>query len=90
VIWIPDEFAGINRHVDEHNVAHPKPLTPPPDRVPRFQRRKVDLQSLITNIVVSPYAPEPLTSEAERIVQASEYSIPVRLSELARFRNLLP
>src|SRR5690242_16805001 len=38
VIWIPDQLAGGNRHFDDSNIAHHRPLTPAPDRVPHFVR----------------------------------------------------
>jgi hypothetical protein len=87
-LWIPNPYAGINRHYDEHNVAHPRPLTPP--SVPEFQRRKVNIQSLITEVVVSPCASEGFISEIERLVKESGHSIPVQPSDLTRYRDLLP
>jgi hypothetical protein len=90
LLWVPDEYAGINRHFDEDNKAHPRPLTLPPARVPDFQRRKVDLQSLITGIVVSPLASDSLLSDVERLVHDSGHSIQVRPSELTHYSHLLP
>ena len=38
LLWIRDELAGINRHFDENNIAHPRPLSEPPvDRVAKAQ-----------------------------------------------------
>src|SRR5438552_16203787 len=50
-LWIGDPLAGINRHFDGENRAHPRPLAPPPDRVLKGHRRRVDLQALVTEIV---------------------------------------
>lgn len=49
-LWIPDPHAGINRHFDAENRVHPLPLTPPPPYVLKGQRRKVDLEALVTGI----------------------------------------
>ena len=54
-LWLPDQQAGGNRHFDEDNRVHPLPLTPPPDYVLSGQRRKVDVQALVIDIVVSPW-----------------------------------
>jgi len=90
LLWVPDEFAGNNRHLDENNIPHDRPLTaPPPDRVPEALRRAVDLRSLITEIEVSPWAPEGTFAEVQQLVRENGYSAPVRWSVLARFRELL-
>jgi hypothetical protein len=89
-LWIPDPHAGINRHYDENNRVHPLPLTPPPDYVLKGERRKVDLQTLLTEIVVSPWAPSTTLSEIRNLVEETGYKIPVRQSELARYAGLLP
>jgi hypothetical protein len=90
-LWIMDKFAGINRHIDADNRIHPLPLTPPPaDRVLDGHRRKVDLQVLLTEIVVTPWASSTAFDEINLIVKSSGYTIPVRLSALTRYRALLP
>jgi len=67
------------------------PLDPPPsDRVPEFLRRKVDLNKLVDEIVVSPYADDSTQSEVECIAHASGCTFPVRASELARYKEFLP
>lgn len=90
LLWVPDEFAGGNRHFDENNIAHARPLTAPPDRVPKFLRRKADLARLITEIVVSPWAAETTLAEIKHLITHNGYSIPVRASDLTRFKALLP
>ena len=90
LLWIPDEYAGINRHFDENNKAYPRPLTAAPKRVPEFQRCKIDLQSLITGVVVSPYASDSILSEVEQLQRESGHSIQVMPSELMQYRHLLP
>ncbi len=90
MLWIMDPHAGINRHFDIDNRAHPRPLTPPPDRVSPGQRRKADLQALITEIVVTPWASPAIFDEINRLANSSGYAVPVRASGLTRYRKLLP
>lgn len=90
LLWVPDEYAGGNRHFDENNFPHDRPLTdPPPDRVPEGLRRSVDLRSLIREVEVSPWASEWTFAEVERLVRENGYSTPVRRSALARFKDLV-
>jgi hypothetical protein len=84
-----DPHAGINRHYDENNRVHPLPLTPPPDYVSEGERRKVDLQTLVTEIVVSPRASSAAVDEVKKVVSDAGYKIPVRQSELARYAAFL-
>jgi hypothetical protein len=89
-LWIIDPRAGINRHIDVDDRVHDRPLTPPPDRVLKGHRRKVDLQALINGIVVSPRASSKTLGEIEHLVKSKRYSIAVQPSALTRFRELLP
>ncbi len=89
-LWIMDPHAGINRHYDENNRVHPVPLTPPADYVSKGERRKVDLQSLLTGIVVSPWASSNTLSEINQLAKAKGYAVPVGPSALTRFREVLP
>jgi hypothetical protein len=90
LLWVPDEFAGGNRHIDENNIPHDRPLDdPPPERVPEGLRRTVDLRSLITEIQVSPWASEETFTKVEHLTRENGYSFPVRSSPLARFKNLI-
>lgn len=85
-----DAHAGINRHVDADNRLHPLPLAPPPPYVPKGQRHKVDLERLVTAIVVSPWASSSTLDEIKRLVRDTGYETPVPQSELARYATLLP
>ena len=89
-LWIPDQYAGINRHYDEKNRVYPFPLTPPPAHVLKGERRKIDVQALVTEIVVSPWAPSATVNEIKKLVADTGYKIPVHQSELARYATLLP
>jgi hypothetical protein len=89
-LWIMDPLASINRHFDPNNRVHPLPLTPPPSYVQKGERRKVDLQSLLTSIVISPWACSKTADEISRLVKENGYMIPVKHSELSRYVGLLP
>jgi hypothetical protein len=89
-LWIQDPHAGINRHIDADNRIHPRPLTPPPPDVLKGHRRKVNVQSLLTSIVVSPWASAATLDEVNQLVRTYGYSIPPRQSDLSRFLALLP
>jgi hypothetical protein len=90
LLWVPDEFAAGNRHFDENNFPHDRPLTAPePNRVPDGLRRTIDLRSLITEIQISPWASDNIRAEVERLVHGCGYSIPVCWSGLERFKSLL-
>lgn len=91
LLWIMDPLAGINRHFDTENRPHSRPLTPPPpDRVLDAYRRRVDLQALVTEIVVTPWASSRTLDEINQLVKNIGYAIPVEPSELTRYRAFLP
>ena len=91
MLWIMDPHAGINRHFDIENRAHPLPLLePPPDQVLKGHRRKVDLQDLVTEIVVTPWVSPATLDEVNRLVSDNGYTFPVSPSGLTRYRDLLP
>lgn len=90
LLWLPEQstLTGVNRHFDANNIPHRRPLTPP--RAPECQRRKVDLQALIIGIVVSPLAPDSLSSEIQSLIAGSGYCFQVRHSALTPYAHLLP
>ncbi len=90
LLWVPDQYAGINRHFDENNVAHERPLTEPPDRVPRYLRRLVNLPSLVTEVIVSPFAADDTDDTVARWLRDNGCAIPSRRSVHKSFRDLPP
>lgn len=50
----------------------------------------MDLVSLVTEIVVTPKAEDVFVVEIENLTRAHGYSIPVRASGLARYKDFLP
>ena len=90
LLWVPDPLAGNNRHLDENNVPHPQPLTEPPERIPKALRLRVEVNSLITEVLVSPWASETAIFEVEEMMRSHGYMLRVRPSAVSRFRTLLP
>jgi hypothetical protein len=89
-LWILDPNRGGNRHIDAEGRVHPHVMEPPPDSVSKGEKRAVDLDKLITQVVVTPWASPTLVGEVEEIVKTSDHAIPVIPSELARYRQFLP
>jgi len=89
-LWIMDPHASGSRHLDADNRVYPRPLTPPPEHVLKGHRRKVNLQALVTEIVVTPWASSRTFEEIRSLVERKGYSIPVQPSSLTRYRELLP
>ena len=91
MLWIRDDYAGINRHHDINNAPHPRPLTSPnPERVKDYHRRRVDISTLVTEVVVNPKASSLLIAEVSELVKDAGLAIPVRESALARYSKFLP
>jgi hypothetical protein len=91
LLWIIDPYAGGNRHFDSDNRAHTRPLTPPPpDRILDGHRRRVNLQALVTEVVVAPWASSATFDEINQLVKNNGSAIPVQPSALTRYRELLP
>lgn len=91
MLWIRDDYAGMNRHYDISNFPHQRPLTAPdPARVRAFHRRKIDLSALVTEVVVNPKATLQLIAQVGELVNGAGHAIPVRESGLARYSSFLP
>ena len=91
MLWIRDDYAGINRHYDINNYPHPRPLTSPDsERVKDYHRRKVDVSALMTEVVVNPKATPLLIVEVGELVKNAGLVIPIRESGLARYSKFLP
>lgn len=88
-LWLP-EYLGGDRHLDAQNRVYPYPLTPPPPRVPDGLKRRVDLQALLTKIVISPWATPQAVDEMNRLVTEYCPGIPIQPSGLTKYLSLLP
>lgn len=91
MLWIRDDYAGMNRQYDINNFPHQRPLTAPdPARVKDFHRRKIDISALVTEVVVNPKATPQLIAQVGEFVKSADHTIPVRESGLARYSTFLP
>src|SRR5260370_3422757 len=89
-LWIIDPDGRGNRHIDAEGRVHPHVLTPPPARILEGEKRAVDLNKLITQVVVTPWAALTFLHEIDQIVHSRGHVISVVPSELTRFRKFLP
>lgn len=90
ILWIMDEHDGMNRHIDEQGRIHPRPLSEPPSTTNTGHRFKVDLNALLTGIVMSPLVECDDASAIIRLAREAGVEVEVRPSELSRYRSLLP
>jgi hypothetical protein len=58
--------------------------------VSKGERRTVDLQHLLTEVVVSPFSSDDRLEEVRQLLALHNLSISVRPSDLARYRQFLP
>jgi hypothetical protein len=79
-----DPLAGGNRHFDLDNVAHPAPLNLNPRHswVPDCKRRRINLRSLITDVVISPWAEPDAIEEIQLWVKSKGFPECARPSAL--------
>jgi len=68
---------------------HPFRFTPPHRHVLKATGER-SIEVMITAVVISPWAPQTTRDEIEQLMRDNGYTIPVQLSELARYRALLP
>jgi hypothetical protein len=68
-LWISDAFAGVNRHSDIENRPYDRPLTrPPTDRLPDGVTRTVDVEPLVTDVVLSPWISDAQRQAVEQLL----------------------
>ncbi len=90
MIWLTDTGDGINRHFDLNNRVHDRPIYDPPPTLPKGIRREIDVASLITEVVVSPFAPVGRLTEVQALLAAAGITGAVRQSPLTRYSSLIP
>ena len=80
-----DPLAGGSRHLDLENVAYPAPLdlNPRHSWVPDCKRRRINLRSLITDVVISPWAEPDAIEEIHLWVKSKGFPESARRSDLA-------
>ena len=90
MIWLTDTGDGMNRHFDSNGRAHDRPIYDPPATLPEGIWRDIDVPSLITEVVISPFAPVGRLAEVQRLLAAAGIAAPVRHSPLTNYSSLLP
>src|SRR4029077_17881682 len=73
MLWLRDPTDGCNRHIDVDNRCHPRPIYPTRNSTGVW--RKLDLQRLIADVIVSPFS---FLAHAEQAIRDGGYSFPVR------------
>jgi len=86
MIWVTDSGDGINRQFDLNN----RPIYEPPQTLPEGIRRDIDLTSLITEVVVSPFAHASRLAEEQSLLTAAGIAASVRESSLTRYSPFIP
>jgi hypothetical protein len=82
---IEGPFAGDSRHFDFNNHAHSRPLAenPPPSWLQCYKRRRIDVSTLVTGVVVSPFAsPEVFETARHWVEDVKKLNCEVRRSNL--------
>ena len=90
MIWRTDPGDGINRHFDLNNRPHDRPIYDPPPTLPEGVRRNIDVASLITEIVVSPFAPDNRLAEVRSLLATEGIVACVRESSLTTRSLFIP
>jgi hypothetical protein len=85
IVECPDPFEGQNRHFDVNNVPHRRPLDENRRRdwVQEFKRRRIDAKTLVTYIVISPFADGDALHKAEQWAEVRKHEYTVCRSVLA-------
>jgi hypothetical protein len=80
----PDILSAQNRHYDINNFPHREPLEENPihECVHPFKRRRIDLKSLVTEIVIGPEATEQEIEEINLWNNVKGFSFPIKRSSL--------
>ncbi|MCX5876690.1 MAG: hypothetical protein NT087_10450 [Deltaproteobacteria bacterium] len=90
MIWLTDTGDGMNRHFDLNNRPHDRPIYDPPPTLPEAIRRNIDIASLITEVVISPFAPAGRLAEVQALLATAGIAVGVRESPLTTYSSFIP
>lgn len=90
MIWLTDTGDGMNRHFDLNNRPHDRPIYDPPPTLPEGIRRDIDVASLITEVVVSPFAPAGRLAEVRALLASAGIAAGARESPLTPYSSFIP
>ena len=88
MLWLVDPHETGNRHIDVDNRFHPRPIHPTGQ--PEGVHRPIDLQALVTKVIVSPFAEPQTLRDTEALTRSAGYTFPVEPSSLTTGASLLP
>ena len=90
MLWLTDPHESGNRNIDADNRVHPRPLDAYPTGSPEGVHRPVALQTLLTGIVVSPFADAQTEGSVENLLQNARCPVPIKLSALTSAQRFIP
>ncbi len=90
MLWIVDPHETGNRNIDPNNRAHARPLDAYPTNNPEGVRRPVNIQELLTKVIVSPFAQSTTVADAEHELSAAGFSVPVEPSDMTSRSSFIP
>jgi hypothetical protein len=90
MIWLTDTGDGMNRHFGPNNRPHDRPIYDPPATLPEGIRRDINVASLITEVVISPFAPAGRLAEVRALLSAVGVAAGVRESPLTPYSSFIP
>ena len=82
MLWLVDPHETGNRNIDPDNRAHARPLDAYPTNNPKGVWRPVNVQELLTKVIVSPFAEPTTVAEAESELATAGCSVPVEPSKV--------
>lgn len=88
MLWILDPHETGNRHIDPDNRFLDRPMYPTNNDNGVW--RDIDVQSLITEVIVSPFAEPTTQGEVEHAIRDGGYTFPVRPSDLTSRASMIP
>lgn len=87
MLWLPDPTDGCNRHYDFENTPHPRPIYPTKNEPGVW--RDLDIQRLVSQVIVSPFAEDGFLVEVEEAIAAGGYTFHARSSDMTSGAQLL-
>lgn len=77
-----------NRHIDIDNRFHPRPIYPTGQ--PEGVHRPIELQTLVTKVILSPFADAEALKGTHDLIRSAGHAFPVEPSSLTAGASLLP
>lgn len=89
-IWLTDTDDGMNRHFDQNNQPHDRPIYDPPTTLPEGIRRCINVENLIKEVVISPLASASRLMEVKKLLAATGITAIIRKSSLTDYSSFIP